>query len=252
MSIATASTPDEDDPYLVTSRLEIRSLLRAIEQKRALLRMHVRGRTMAIITTILEIDDQNNDLIVDNSAEEEFNRRITTAEEVSFETNLDKVRIHFSSPKVTPCLQDDRPALRVPIPDSLTRIQRREFYRVDVPVTKPARCTMPIKDEKGSRNITFTVKDISAGGIAVVDNNHLLDETAGTLYKGCRLLLPEIGTVISDMRVVRAQDEELSNGKERRQVGCKFVQLPNSMQIMVQHYIGMLERNLNAKRRGFE
>jgi c-di-GMP-binding flagellar brake protein YcgR len=252
MSIATASSPDDDDPYLVTSRLEIRSLLRAIELKRALLRMHVRGRSMAIITTILEIDDKNNDLIVDNSAEEEFNRRITSAEEISFETSLDKVRIHFSAPNVTPCLHDNRPALRLPIPDSLTRIQRREAYRVDVPVTKPARCTIPVKDEKGTRNVTFTVQDISAGGIAVIDNSHLLDETAGALYKACRLLLPEIGTVISDMRVVRALDEELPNGKKQRQVGYKFVQLPNPMQIMVQHYIGMLERNLNAKKRGFE
>jgi c-di-GMP-binding flagellar brake protein YcgR len=252
MSIATASTSDDEDPYLVTSRLEIRSLLRAIEQKRALLRMHVHGRSVAIVTTILEIDDKNNDLIVDNSAQAEFNRRITSAEEVSFDTNLDKVKIHFSAPKVTPCLQDNRPALRLPIPETLTRIQRREYYRVDVPITKPARCTMPIEDEKGQRNVTFTVKDISAGGIAVFDNHHLLSETVGTLYKGCRLLLPEVDTVITDLRIVRAQDEALPDGKERRQVGCAFVHLSNAMQIMVQNYIGMLERNLNAKRRGFE
>jgi hypothetical protein len=66
------------------------------------------------------------------------------------------------------------------------------------------------------------------------------------------LLLPEVDTVVTNLRIVRAQDDVLPDGKERRQVGCAFVQLPNAMQILVQHYIGVLERNLNAKRRGFE
>ncbi len=253
MPIATSSaTNDEEDPFLVTSRLEIQSLLRSIEEKKALLRMHVEGRTVAIITTILEIDAGNDTLIVDNSADEDFNRRISSAEKVSFETNLDKVRIQFSVHQVSPCLHDDLPALRIPFPESIRRVQRREYYRVDIPVSEPALCTLSIADGKGAKNVKLKIQDISAGGISVLDNDHLLDNSLGTVYKDCSLELPEAGTVVTGLQIMRSLDETLLNDKKIRLLGCKFHNLSNPMNFIVQQYIGKLERKLNAKRRGFE
>ncbi|MGP1614322.1 MAG: flagellar brake protein, partial [Pollutimonas bauzanensis] len=205
MSIATSSAAnDGEDQFLVTSRLEIQSLLRSIEEKKALLRMHVEGRSVAIITTILEIEPDGNTLIVDNSADEDFNRRISSAEKVSFETNLDKVRIQFSVHRVSPCLQDNLPALRIPFPESIRRVQRREYYRVDIPVSEPALCTLSIADGKGARkDVKLQIQDISAGGVSILDNEHLLDNSLGTIYKDCTLDLPEAGTVVTGLQIKR-------------------------------------------------
>lgn len=253
MSIATTSFMDDtDERYTVSSRLEIQSLLRDAQKKNALLRMHVKGRSAAIITTILDIEGDTGSLVVDNSSDEGFNQRIVSADTVSFETLLDKVRVIFSSNQVSACMHDNRPALRLPIPDSLTRIQRREFYRVETPVTNPPRCTFMFELPKGPGRVSLEVRDVSAGGICVLDNQHQLDNAKGTLYPACELSLPDVGQVITDLRIVRSVDEEGVNGKERRLLGCKFVALPSPMQMRVQHYIGMLERRLNAKRRGFE
>lgn len=249
---STRHLDDDDGPFIVTSQLEIKSLLRAIEQKNALLRMHVRGRSVAIITTILQIDAKTDMLIIDNSADEEFNRRITTAENVAFETLLDRVRIQFTASHVATCMHDGRPALQLPLPTTLTRIQRREYYRVDTPVTNPARCTFTFEKDKERRSATLDLKDISAGGIAVIDSDGMLDCTKGTTYNACRLELPEVDVVDVDLRVVQCMDDLLQNGKERRLLGLKFFNLPNPQMIKVQHYIGVLERKLNAKRRGFE
>jgi c-di-GMP-binding flagellar brake protein YcgR len=253
MSTANFSnTNDEEDPFLVSSSLEILSVLRSIESRRALLHMHVEGRSVAIITTILEIDPASNTFVVDNSADEDFNRRITSAELVNFETNIDKVRILFSTTQVIPCMQDGMPALRVPIPESLQRIQRREYYRVDIPVSNRASCTFTVNDEKGERTVKLELKDISAGGISVFDNAHVLDNSLGTLYKECRIELPEAGVVVTHLMVMRSLDEILLNGKESRLIGFRFFELSNPMNFIVQQYIGKLERKLNAKRRGFE
>jgi len=243
---------DENDPFLVTSKLEIQAILRSIEVKRALLRMHVQGSMVAIITTILEIDPASRTLLVDNSTDEEFNRRIAQAKKVSFETNLDKVSIQFSVPQVTPCMQGNLPALELNFPGSLRRVQRREYYRVDVPITEPASCTVTLAGDSGMKTIVLDIKDISAGGISVFDNAHALDNSLGTLYLDCRLELPEAGTVVTSLRVMRSQDERLNNGKETRLLGFQFFELPNPMNFIVQQYIGKLERKLNAKRRGFD
>ncbi len=240
---------DEDDQFLLTSRLEIQSLLRSIEEKKALLRMHVADRTVAIITTILEVDPAGSTFIVDDSADEGFNRRISDAEKVLFETNLDKVRIQFSVQKITACLQDGRPALRAPFPESIRRVQRREYYRVEVPVTEPAWCTIPMPEGK---SIKLEIKDISAGGISVLDKSHLLDTSEEMLYKDCRLELPDAGTVVANLQIKRSRQETLSNDKKVHMLGCRFHDLSNPMHFTVQQYIGKLERKLNAKRRGFE
>lgn len=253
MSTVTNNAPhDEEDPFLVTSTLEIQSLLRSIEDKGAMLRMQIEGRTVAIVTTILEVDGDTRTMVVDNSADDDFNRRITSAEKVTFETNLDKVRIQFSVSQVTPCLQDNLPALQVPFPESIRRVQRREYYRVDVPVSEPAWCTIVLPAAEGGKTVKLDIKDISAGGISVLDNDHVLNNEMGTVYADCRLDLPDAGTVVSSLRIMRSLDEKLNNGKETRLLGCKFFNLSNPMNFIVQQYIGKLERKLNAKRRGFE
>jgi c-di-GMP-binding flagellar brake protein YcgR len=168
---------------------------------------------------------------------------------VLFETNLDKVRIQFSVQQITACLQDGRPALRAPFPESIRRVQRREYYRVEVPVTEPAWCTIPMPQGK---IVKLEIKDISAGGISVLDNSHLLDTSEDMLYKDCRLELPETGTVVADLQIKRSLHETLSNDKKIHMLGCRFHDLSNPMNFMVQQYIGKLERKLNAKRRGFE
>lgn len=252
MPIASHDAMNEDDPYLVWSKYEIFSLLRAIQVKGALLRMHIPGRDVAIITTILEVDNETNTLVVDNSADDDFNRRIVKAEEISFDTMLDKIRIQFSVGEAAACMYDKRPAIRVPIPDALTRIQRREYYRIDIPATAPAFCDFTLAGSSGTKTVTLEIKDISAGGISVQDHDRSLEHTQGSIFTGCRMQLPESGTVVCDLRLMRALNVTLPNGKETWHLGCKFIELPGAMNIIVQNYIGKLERKLNAKRRGFD
>src|SRR5690606_19240814 len=147
---------------------------------------------------------------------------------------LDRVKIHFSSASVTACMHDKRPALQLPIPESLTRIQRREYYRVDAPVTNPPRCTFFVERNEERRAVTLELKDISAGGIAVLDNGRVLDAGKGTIYMGCRLELPDVDVIDVDLKVAQCLDEILPNGKERRLLGCGFFNLPNPQMIKVQ------------------
>jgi c-di-GMP-binding flagellar brake protein YcgR len=253
MSTATTGIhADEEDPFLVTSHLEIHSLLRSIATKGALLRMQIEGRAVAIVTTILDVDADGGVFIVDNSAEEDFNRRVVNADNVMFETALDKIRIEFCVGKMESCMQDGRPALRAFFPESINRIQRREYYRVEIPVSNRATCIIPTPENKETKQVSLEIKDISAGGISVLDNNRALDNTLHTFFRACKLDLPEAGTVLTDLQVVRSQDETLVNGKPSRSLGLAFINLSNPMNFIVQQYIGKLERKLNAKRRGFE
>ncbi|MDP3844610.1 MAG: flagellar brake protein [Oxalobacteraceae bacterium] len=231
--------------YAITSPREIAALLRSVEEKRQLIRMLAHDGAEAIVTSILEVN--NDSVIIDCALDSNLNQRIIDADKVSFETTLDKIRILFSVTQVTSCIKDDRPALRIAVPTSLIRLQRREFYRINTSITSPVHCIIPLQNGAGEKVVKAVLHDISCGGISISDDSKVLDDTIGRIYKDCKITLPGIGTITTSLVVANSQEQTLLNNKKRRRIGCASIDLPNSMLNMVQRYIGKLERELNAK-----
>ena len=98
--------------------------------------------------------------------------------------------------------------------------------------------------------VVVTLKDISAGGIAVIDEKKVLDNTIGRIYKDCRLDLPGSAPVTLDLQIRNSHDLALSNGKAIRKLGCMFVDMSKATMAAVQRYITKLERERNAKATG--
>lgn len=248
----TPADPD-DDPFLITSDLEIRSVLRSIQRSASLVRMYARGNPdQSIMTTILDLDDEAQSLIVDCSPNDELNDSLVRAPGVVFDTQVDHVSIHFTGQNLTRTTHDGLPAISLPYPEAVRRLQRREFYRVDIPMGEPLSCVVPcIEPGKPLRRTEIRVKDLSIGGLALVDGDSQLPHQPGMTFKNVVLRLPETGELTVDLVVLRVHVSELPNKKEIVELGCRFEGLSNADETLIQHYIGRLERRLNAKRRGF-
>lgn len=249
----STSSDVAEDPFLVTAELAIRSILRSVERHAPLIRMYVKGNPQqSIMTTLLAVDTDKNRVIVDCSPEPELNARLLQADEVVFDTQLDQVTIHFVGKGLQSVSHDGLPALSFPIPDSLRRVQRREYFRVEIPVGEPASCSIPLSEPgKAPTRVEVKMKDISAGGVALLDSDNLLPHSSGVRFGNAVLTLPEVGDVPVDLEVLRVHTIVLPSKKEIVELGCRFVDLPNAASLQVQNYIGRLERRLNAKRRGF-
>jgi c-di-GMP-binding flagellar brake protein YcgR len=252
MTLNNTSEVADFSPYQVHSRREIISLLRSLEERNQLISLLINGGAEAIVTSILEVDDVNNIVVVDCAPTNLLNERIVASDNISFETVLDHIRILFFASSIEYCTYDDLPALRFALPASLIRLQRRDFYRVATPVANPVRCTISVPDEVGTGTMTITtaLQNISAGGIAIVDDKKILDSTIGRVYKNCRIDLPGGTPVITTLRVMNSQELTYPNGKSIRRVGCMFVDLPNATLAAVQRYITKLEREQNARATG--
>ncbi len=236
-------------PYQVHSRREIITLLRSIGERNQLVRMIFNGGSEAVVTSILEIDEAGNRIIIDCAPSQLQNQRILDSDNISFETMLERIRILFFVTHIESCLYDNLPAFRIGLPANLVRLQRREYYRVVTP-----RCTIQIPHQQGpgSTSVTVPVQNVSAGGIGILDDKKLLDDTVGRVYENCRIALPEGAPVTATLEVRNAQDITLGNGKTIRRLGCLFVDLPKPMLAAVQRYITKLERDQNAKATGLE
>jgi c-di-GMP-binding flagellar brake protein YcgR len=245
---------EDVSPYQVHSRREIVSLLRAMQERNQLVSMQADGGADAVVTSILEVDETGGMVVIDRAPANAINQRLLASDNVSFETVLDSIRILFFSEKVGECLYENLPALYIPIPVSMVRLQRREHYRVPTPVASPIRCTIriPPEDEAGTAGTTVvvTLKDISGGGIGIVDEKKLLDNTIGRIYKDCRIDLPGGSAVVTTLQIRNSHDLTLSTGKSIRKIGCMFIDPPRPMMAAIQRYITKLERERNAKATG--
>ena len=238
--------------FEVESRREIIALLRGISNKKQMIRMTVDGEAEMSVTTIVDIDDEQNWLILDASINAEHNRSALAASGIGFETTLDKIRILFTGEQAEECTFEGKPALRLPMPATLIRLQRREYYRMQTPVGNPVRLVIARATPDGD-SLPFPLADISCGGIAILDNKLLLGESpVGQLHTDCRLDLPDVGTVVASLQVRNSLDMTLLNNKFNRRLGCQFVDLPRGMLNHVQRYITKLERERNARIAGHD
>lgn len=232
--------------FEIESRKEIVALLRGIGDKNQLIRMLIQGESDVCVTSILDVDDQLDTVVLDSSIDKEQNKRILNAQGVSFETTLDKVRILFAAERIEPTIFEGNPAFKIAVPPTLIRLQRREYYRIATPVTNPVRVVIVLPDELGGTT-TFPLADISCGGIAILDNKMVLGDAIGKEYPNCRIDLPEIGQVTTALQVRNSLDLTLLNNKTNRRLGCEFVNIQRSTLAYVQRYITKLERERNAR-----
>src|SRR6185369_13529485 len=202
--------------FEVTSPREITALLRSIGEKNQLIRMLVAGESDVCVTSILEVDAEGGNVILDCSISPDQNRRILGAKRLSFETTLDKIRIMFGGNHIESCTFEGSPAFKMLLPTSLIRLQRREFYRMATPVTNPVRALIPQPAELGGGSKAFPLADISCGGIAILDNSLVLGDTIGKVYSDCRIELPEIGTITTGLQIRNSLDLTLLNNNSNR------------------------------------
>ncbi|HEX8602959.1 MAG TPA: flagellar regulator YcgR PilZN domain-containing protein [Pseudoduganella sp.] len=243
--IPDADTENWHD-FEVGSRREIIALLRGISEKKQVVRVAARDGGAVYVTSILEVDGDADTVLLDRPAEQEHVLRLLTGE-VSFETSLDKIRIFFGSEKLTPALQAGLPALKMAVPVTLIRLQRREFYRMQTPLANPVRVTIPLPPGLGAGQAMFPLADISVGGIAILDNQFVLGDAMGHDYTECRIELPDLGNVTTGLQIRNMHDITQLNNKPNRRIGCQFTDMGRGAAAAVQRYITKLERERNAR-----
>ncbi|WP_293780321.1 flagellar brake protein [uncultured Oxalicibacterium sp.] len=249
MTAASNYENEDMNPFRVTSRREIIALLRSIGERNQLVRMVLNQGADTVVTSILDVDDSNDTVLLDCAPTQFMNERVLESQKLSFETMLDSIRILFSTGEAESCEHEGLPAFIVPLPDYMIRLQRREFYRVQTPVTNPVLCTIPVKTESEPMPVVASLYNISAGGIALMDDKKLIDSTFGRVYDNCRIDLPT-GPVAVSLQIRNVLELSLPNGRSTHRLGCQFINPSNAAMAAIQKYITKLERDRNAKATG--
>ncbi len=238
----------ENDKFLVRSETEIFFILRAVMQRSTPVALYFGRGNDFIWTSLLALDREHGEMVMACGANEELSQRELSAEQPIFVTFQNQVKVQFACDNIQPTRFEGRNAFSVNIPSSLLRIQRREYYRVTTPVTDPLKCVIPLPAGHHPGAVELTVSDIGCGGISVIDLDAKINSKPGTLYRKCRIALPEIGAVEVTIEVKSDFEVPPENGRVRKRYGCKFIAVTEKTRAMIQRYVLRFERRKTPDR----
>lgn len=233
---------ERDKNFRIHSKPDIHAILRDIMQRNTLVTIYFDQSNNFILTSILAIDSEHNEMVVDYGINEKFNQSALRAERITFVTSQNRIKVEFTCDNIKKIHFEGNDAFIVNLPDSLVRMQRRNFFRISTPTVNPLTCAIPLPIDYESDTAEVTLLDISCGGIAVIDHHPSVSFDPGTIFENCQILLPKVGAIIVNIQVKNTYEITLRNGLACKRAGCEFIGLPAHMFALIQRYIIKLEQ----------
>ncbi len=236
------SLPHKDEAFRIYSKIDILYILREIMQKNTLITLYFDQSNRFILTSILVLNEDRNEMLIDIGVEPDFNEAALASKNITFITSQNRIKIEFTCNQLKTKQFDNRSVFAVELPASLIRMQRRNFFRITTPTTKPLKCIIPIPTQDTPTKAEITLLDISCGGIGVIDHHPVINFDPGISYHNCQIELPSIGRITTTIQVKNTYEITLKGGQACKRAGCQFIDLPASMEIMIQRYITKQEQ----------
>ncbi|MGE5465993.1 MAG: flagellar brake protein [Ignavibacteria bacterium] len=235
--------------FLLYGKKEIIAVLRGLQNSVALITAFFNEGKELLPTTLLDVDEDG--MILDFGADHDTNRRALNAERLICVASQERVRIQFEAKNPAQVQFSGSPAFRAPLPASVLRLQRRDFFRLAMPITRPLKCSIPLPDapEGGPAAIEVSVVDISGGGFAMSVPKGMTLES-GQEFANCSIELPEVGTITISMTIRNVFEVELRSGARVTRAGCEFIKPGGATMALIQRYIMKVERERKARESG--
>lgn len=241
-----------EEDYFVKNERQIIELLNRLISHHCILTAHFGQQRQAFLTALIKIDQRNKTLLLDQAPTDELNEQLLSAESSYFVTNLDGVKVAFQGKSIKKTRDEGHAVLAMPLPDQLYWPQRRQYYRVKVPlshsesycqmefVSKDADCLELIETHR------FKLLDIGLCGFSVLNPDHDLQERlmTETGALSCTLNLnDDVNTQATLEFVIKyGIDIKTSVTQMEHRIGCLFTELPTNFESRLQLYMRDIER----------
>ena len=231
---------EQKSECLIISARQIQSLLRNISKTRSRIALYYDDAQDFIKTSMLEAGDKG--FWVEQSTDMPKNRHIAESKKISLVSSLNQVKVQFSVNAIRAVTHQGYPAFYLPLPASLYRIQRREYYRLALPHSERLGCVIPINKPQAGGQIELPVMDISGGGIRLSCAEDDIEFVPEQTYAGCQINLPEVGKINVTIIVKSLVLISPKPGQTIKRVGCEFKNLDNASSILLQRYVTKMQR----------
>ena len=232
---------DNYEKYLLHNRAAIIQKLKQLAKGKNNITAHFAEGKYSLLTQVVDVLNDKGLVVLDYGSNEEINKKIIEAKRIIFKTQHEGITAQFSVSKVQKAKFQARPAFACAIPESLLWVQRREFYRVRIPLADNIRCQL-IHDQDVI--IEYPILDISIAGMALHMKELDLEYTLqpGMTFNHARLLLHDGEVGLVNLEIVNQMPMKNDNPDAGERLGCQFHDVSGDTSAMIQRYIYNIEQ----------
>ena len=236
--------------YLVKNPKQILLHLKVLASEKCLIAANF-GENHSFLTVIIDINEKKQIITIDCGPKEYLNKELLSLGIVNCKAEHNGIKVLFEGREIKKAGKLGQPALSIKIPESIYRIQRRQFYRVRSPLSKKSYCTIPFPQTEGdstvkNNTLNFQLFDLSASGFSILSDS---DELAERLipsaeYNNCQLVLDNTDKhrISFIVRSKFAINPKKPNKNQR--IGCEFVSTPPKAESAFLRYMQEIEREI--------
>lgn len=198
----------------------------------------------SFLTILLDVDEDTGLLYFDWGGTESTVRKFLQSERNFFICTPGGIRNQFVVGKVWEAEVDKRRAFATRLPQSFTRLQRREFFRLTLPMSQRPQCS--IRSANHPQALAFSVVDIGIGGVGLEIAQGKLNFVIGETIERVGIPLGTFGRIDVDFKI-RFSAQVTRAGKEITILGCEFVKLSGAQENTLQRFITQIQREIKAR-----
>jgi flagellar brake protein len=237
-------TPEEEQ-FLIHNLKEIIHILTDLLKHKTMIKVLFNRGSDECLTTIIDVNEENNEVFLDIGLDESFNSRLNLSQHVMFVRD-DGVKIKWFSEQVSVVSMTDGKAIKISLPAKLVRMQRRDFFRVQTPILNPVPCQIPISNTVSSdagNILELILVDVSLGGIGVIANDPLHPAVVeGASFDGCKIIFPDMGMAHLTLQVKNVIPIPMKSGTTKYRIGMQYIEPSQGSESLIHKYTFNLER----------
>lgn len=241
---------DRFPDYLIRDPRSIAQIIRSLAEKRCMVSVYITPG-LSFVSAVLGLSANGEEVILDSSPDQQLQGRALEAETLTCVTRLDGIRVQFTLDSPYQGFEEGLKTILCALPEVVLRLQRREFYRLPVPVNNPVTCQINLPQADGSmKAFSLRALDISNGGVSLLMALDELPITPGMLLEHCLLSIPDSEPAPIILRVRNRFNVESRTGSHSSRLGCEFQGLSARLSNNIQRYIFKVERERRALQPG--
>ena len=236
----------ELDAFTMTNRHEIVFYLRQlINDGEPLHVMFDEGRE-TLLTMPLDLDEDQGILILDWGGSESVNRRLLKSTRATFVANPVGVRNLFHTGPVWEIDYQQRPAFATEIPEKYIRLQRRDYFRLILPLTQRRPCSFGVVADGVGKPWQLAVIDLGIGGVGLESHETYLPFEKDQVIQQAHVDLGKFGILNFAMEVRYILPVTRAH-KQFVRIGCRFLGLSQAQESTLQRFITQVQRAERAR-----
>lgn len=234
---------DEQEKYLIRSAWEINQVLTDLAKRPELITAYFDDGAGYILSTIIAVLNEQHLVVMEKGPDEQMNQRLLHAGRARCISKQRDVSVRFYLDELREAKYQGQMVFAAKLPESLYRLQRREYFRVHTPLSNPLLSRIKTRD---GTLFELALSDLSVGGLAMLDPNLAFEAEVGEVFEDCSLVFPEetVHRVNLKIRNIFLLGEE--RHRPQLKIGCSFDNVDTRFDSFIHRYVNRLQIQQNS------